>query len=209
MENVTLVIQAGGQSRRMGQDKGLVPLGKRPLIEHVLERVREITPEIIITTNRPDNYRYLGLPLFEDEVPGLGAAFGLQTALQSSSTPFVILVACDMPFVDAPLLRDQLSGLGTRQAAVPRWQGLLQPFHAVYQRKPSLALVQKAIKSRIFSLHRILLEFDLWVLEAEIDSRYTDEDHPFFNVNTPDDLVTAERRLAVIEQKGSGLHPSR
>ena len=74
---LTIAVQAGGESRRMGQDKALMPFLGQPLIQRVVKRLSAIADEIIITTNQPDSYRFLGLPLFPDTRPGHGALGGL------------------------------------------------------------------------------------------------------------------------------------
>src|SRR5688572_23191554 len=86
---LTVVIQAGGQSSRMGEDKALRPFLGRPLIQRVIERLASIADEIIVTTNRPDEYAFLKLRLISDLKPGRGALGGLYTAIASASSPFV------------------------------------------------------------------------------------------------------------------------
>jgi molybdopterin-guanine dinucleotide biosynthesis protein len=60
---LTLAIQAGGKSSRMGQDKALMPFRGMPLVQHVLEHLAPIADEIIVTTNQPENYRFLDVRL--------------------------------------------------------------------------------------------------------------------------------------------------
>src|SRR5215208_4697543 len=102
---LTVCIQAGGQSSRMGEDKALKPFLGRPLIQRVVERLSPIADEMIVTTNRPDDYAFLNLPLFPDLKPGRGALGGLYTALASAKYPLVAIVACDMPFASPSLLK--------------------------------------------------------------------------------------------------------
>src|ERR1051325_5119992 len=95
---LTVCIQAGGQSSRMGEDKALKTFLGRPLIQRVIDRLAPIADELIVTTNHPDDYRFLGLK------PGRGALGGLYTAIASGSNPLVAVVACDMPFASPELL---------------------------------------------------------------------------------------------------------
>ncbi|MDD2695858.1 MAG: NTP transferase domain-containing protein, partial [Anaerolineales bacterium] len=74
---LTLVIQAGGESRRMGTDKALVPFLGVPLIERVIARLAGLGDELVVTANQPEAYRYLNLPIFSDLLPGRGALGGL------------------------------------------------------------------------------------------------------------------------------------
>jgi 2-C-methyl-D-erythritol 4-phosphate cytidylyltransferase len=71
---LTVCIQAGGQSSRMGEDKALKTFLGRPLIQRVVDRLSSIADEMIVTTNRPEEYAFLKLPLFPDLKPGRGAS---------------------------------------------------------------------------------------------------------------------------------------
>jgi molybdopterin-guanine dinucleotide biosynthesis protein A len=82
---LTVVIQAGGQSSRMGEDKALKPFLGRPLIQRVIERLAPIADEIIVTTNRPAEYGFLNQRLVADLKPGRGALGGLYTAIASAT----------------------------------------------------------------------------------------------------------------------------
>ena len=84
MPKLTVVVQAGGESRRMRQDKGLVPFLGRTLIERVIDRVSPAADELIVTTNNLDEYKFLGLPLYSDLIQGTGALGGLYTALHAA-----------------------------------------------------------------------------------------------------------------------------
>ncbi len=84
---LTVAIQAGGESRRMGQDKALLPFLGQPLIVRVIERLKLLADEILVTTNHPQAYQFLGLPLYPDQQPGRGALGGLYTALNAASHP--------------------------------------------------------------------------------------------------------------------------
>ena len=98
---LTVCIQAGGQSSRMGEDKALKTFLGRPLIQRVVERLSPIADEVIVTTNHPEDYSFLNLRLIPDLKPGRSALGGLYTAIASASNPMVAVVACDMPFASA------------------------------------------------------------------------------------------------------------
>ena len=94
---LTLAIQAGGRSSRMGKDKALLDFGGQPLIQQVLSRLESLADETIVTTNHPEDYHFLGFPLIPDVIPDRGALGGLYTALNAASHPLVAVVACDLP----------------------------------------------------------------------------------------------------------------
>ncbi len=132
---LTLAIQAGGESRRMGTDKALLPFLGQPLVVRLLSRLAWIADEVIITSNQPENYRFLGLTPIPDLLPGLGALGGLHTALSAATHPYAAVVACDMPFASPEIFLYALAQLRERSAdvVIPRTEAGMEPFHAVYR----------------------------------------------------------------------------
>ena len=189
---ISLVVQAGGRSSRMGLDKGLVLLKGRPMIEHVLAATAGLADELLITTNEPAGYTYLGHPLVGDELPGAGALPGLQTALKAARGDRVAVVACDMPFLNRDLIAYQFELADSADVVVPRWQERLQTMHAVYRREAVLAAVSMALaagKRRMISFYD---DLRVQIVEPEEMARFGDVERSFFNINTPDDLQRAE-----------------
>lgn len=198
---ISVVIQAGGESSRMGRDKGLVPLAGRPMIEHILTRVDGLGGELLITTNDPDDYEYLGIPLASDEVPGAGALPGLYTALSASKGNTVLLIACDMPFVNRLLLEYLLSLAHEGDVIVPRWNGMYQTMHAVYARKRTLQAVEAALESGERRMISFYPQVKVRPVTPEEIAEYDPRGRSFFNVNTPEDLAEAERFLRQSREK--------
>ncbi len=191
---LTLVIQAGGESRRMGRDKALVPFLGRPLIERVIRRQAPLADEIIVTTNRPDQYQFLGLPLVSDLLPGRGALGGLYTAISAASQPVVAVVACDMPFASLPLLVYQKNVLESEQVdvVIPKPESGYEPLHTLYRRDTCLPAIKSAIDADLWKVISWFPQVKVRDLsDAEI--RACDPDgRAFMNVNTPDELAAAE-----------------
>jgi molybdopterin-guanine dinucleotide biosynthesis protein A len=193
----TIIIQAGGESRRMGQDKGLVEFLGQPLIARVMSRVALLAAEVMVTTNDQQSYRFLGVALVADLLPGCGALGGLYTALSAASYPIVGVVACDMPFVSSAMLSAQCNLLLDSGAdlVIPQTANGLEPFHAVYRRATCLPAVKAALdagKQRVDSwFSQVKL---VYFTQVEI-RRYDPHGRAFFNVNTLDDLHTAERMV--------------
>jgi molybdopterin-guanine dinucleotide biosynthesis protein A len=148
---LTVCIQAGGQSSRMGEDKALKTFLGRPLIQRVVDRLAPIADEVIVTTNRPDDYRFLNLRLFADLKPDRGALGGLYTAIASATHPIVAVVACDMPFA-SPRLIEAMSKLlvdaeRETDVVITKSEEGYEPLHAVYRRDTCLPAIESAIES--------------------------------------------------------------
>lgn len=192
---LTVAIQAGGESSRMGHDKGLVPFLGEPLIKRVLDRVAPLADEILVTTNAPEDYRFLSLPLFSDAFPGRGALGGLYTALEAAHQSLVAVVACDMPFANPGLLalaRDRLVEEDL-DAVVPRTEHGMEPFHAVYRRETCLPAVKSALEAGKWRLISWLPDVQVATIEPQEIRQYDPAGLAFLNLNTPEDLRAAER----------------
>jgi len=193
---ITIAIQAGGRSSRMWRDKGTVKLGNLALIEHVLKQLSGLGDEVIITTNQPENYDYLGVPLYSDPKPGVGAAYGLQTALEAAKGETVLVAACDMPFVQPQLAQYMLEQLSTgTDVVVPLQEGHYEPMLAVYRRETCLPALRLALNQGMMRLIAFYPQVQVHtVLDSELNQLDPDGTS-FFNVNTPADLAVAEKML--------------
>jgi molybdopterin-guanine dinucleotide biosynthesis protein A len=191
---ITVALQAGGGSRRMGRDKALVRLAGRPLIQHVLDRVASLGDEILVTTNHPQAYAFLDVRLVVDAVPGQGALGGLRTALAAARGETVLVLASDMPFVSHLVLGRLLALATEADVIVPRWKGEYEPLLAVYS-KACLPAVEKALEAGKRRMISFYPEVRVRVVEESEISGIDPLGLSFFNINTPEDLAQAEERL--------------
>jgi len=192
---ISVVVQAGGESRRMGRDKGLVEFLGEPLIQRVIARVRSIADEIIVTTNKPKDYRFLNLPLQPDIIPNRGALGGLYTALHAASHPIVGVIACDMPFVNAELLKYLFCEMEQSNAdiVIPRSKNGLEPLHAVYRREMCLPHIRAAIEDDKWRVDSWFGKVERRIISPEEVAVYDPDFLSFRNVNTPEELRSAEK----------------
>ena len=202
----SIAIQAGGESRRMGQDKGLASFLGKPLVARLVERLAPLADEVLVTTNRLQEYAFLGVPLFPDILPGCGALGGLYTALSAASHPLVAVIACDMPFVNALLLAAQRDLLVACQAdiVIPHTGGGLEPFHAVYRREVCLPHILAALEAGKWRADAWFDQVDLRVLSAGEISKYDPGMLSFRNINTPEELQAAEKLALQFANRATG-----
>lgn len=192
---LSISVQAGGQSKRMREDKALIHFRGELLIQRVLNRLGSIGDEVFITTNRPEMLQFLGEDLVRDYLPGKGGLGGLYTALRYAQHPFVAVVACDMPFVSAALLKAEYEILSedlAYDAVIPNSGEGLEPFHAVYRKCTCLPAVEKAVEIGAKRLVSWLPEVNARILMVEEVKRYDPGMSAFMNINTKDDLIKAE-----------------
>jgi molybdopterin-guanine dinucleotide biosynthesis protein A len=185
----------------MGYDKALSGFLGAPLIQRVIRRVQSLADEILITTNHPESYRFLGVPLFADLVPGRGALGGLYTALSVASQPLTAVVACDMPFVSAALLaasRDLLIE-GDYDAVIPRPKGGTEPFHAVYRCETCMLEIRRVLEAGKWRVDAWFRAVRIRFLTPDEIRLYDPLGMAFYNVNTPEELHRAEQLALQIE----------
>ena len=192
---LTVCIQAGGQSSRMGEDKALKTFLGRPLIQRVAERLSTIADELIVTTNRPDDYAFLNLPLFPDLKPGRGALGGLYTAIASAKHPIVGVVACDMPFASPSLLRAASRLLAQEEVDVviaKSGEGY-EPLHAIYRRETCIPAIEAAISADQWRVIAWFPQVKVRILTTDEIKQYDPSGLAFWNVNTPEEFAEAEK----------------
>jgi len=190
----SLAIQAGGQSSRMGTDKALILFKGQPLIERIIQRLKPIADEILITSNQPEDLLFLGYPVYPDLYPGLGALGGLYTALYYSQNPVVLIVATDMPFPSLALYQKQIEFLAAQamDVVIPASHEGFEPFHAVYRREACLPAVKQALEIGQKRMISWFPDGKVRVLSVEEVKTYDKRVRAFININTFEELTQAE-----------------
>jgi molybdopterin-guanine dinucleotide biosynthesis protein A len=178
----------------MGEDKALKPFLGHPLIQRVVDRLSPIADEVIVTTNRPDDYSFLNLRLIPDLKPDRGALGGLHTAIASATHPFVAVVACDMPFASAKLLEAMSRLLVEKEAdvVIAKSDEGYEPIHAVYRRATCLPAIEAAINADQWKVIAWFPQVKVHILASEDIRRYDPSGLAFWNVNTPEEFAKAE-----------------
>jgi molybdopterin-guanine dinucleotide biosynthesis protein A len=191
---LSVVVQAGGRSSRMGEDKALKPFLGRPLIQRVMDRVSPIADEFIVTTNHPEDYSFLHTRLVSDLISDRGALGGLYTAIASATHPIVAVVACDMPFASARLI-EGMSRLMVQHEAdvvIAKSEEGYEPIHAVYRRETCLPAIESAISADLWKVIAWFPQVKVQVLTSEELNSLDPHGLAFWNVNTPEEFAKAE-----------------
>ncbi|MDO4533460.1 MAG: molybdopterin-guanine dinucleotide biosynthesis protein B [Coriobacteriia bacterium] len=198
---VTLALQAGGESRRMGESKALVTFRGRPLIAHMVERLLPVADELIITTNEADKLAFLldefpdvGIRLVADIYPQRGALAGFATAFEAASHPVVAVVACDMALASANLLAHEVQLLQETgaDAVVPANRHGFEPMHAVYRRDTCREVTRNLVENGSMRIRDLLESIEVQQLTpAEVRAIAPLGGH-FANANTPEELAKLE-----------------
>jgi len=199
-KEVTAAVLAGGQSRRMGQDKARVEIVGRTMLERVIERLSPLFGSLMIIGGDSSLGDSRAIPVHPDLRPRMGSLGGIYTAVVLSPTEHVFCAACDMPFISKKVVELMIRRAGEGyDAVVPRISGELEPLCALYSRNIRDVVEQdldngvRRIKTTLSSLRvRVVEEEELVPIDPELNT--------FFNINTPEDL---ERARAIAASEGN------
>ena len=178
---------AGGQSSRMGTDKSFVLFDGRPMIETVIAAVDGLGDETLLITNKPDEYKQFRLPMVGDLYPDHGPLGGIFTAVHTASNPHVLVVACDMPWLNRALLEQMITLRQTADVVVPRWEKFPEPLHAIYS-KACLPAIEENLKAKRLKIIGFYGKVTVKFIEADVIRQFDENGRSFANINTSEDL---------------------
>ncbi len=183
----TAIILAGGASKRMGRDKANVLLGELTLLQHVSAAMQRVFPGVIVSVreHRPE----VDLPQVCDE-PGVeGPLAGVLAALAQVKTPWVFIVACDMPFVRPDLIESLALYRAGHQAVVPVIQGHAQPMAAFYAREVLTVIHTHLASGGKNSLRAVFAQLSIRYVDATELAQIDPALRSFLDLDTPQDVM--------------------
>ncbi len=184
-KDLTAVILAGGQGRRMGgQDKGLIEFNGRPLVEILIEKLKQQSIDIVINANRNQSrYAQFGLPVISDQLTDFqGPLAGFAAVMQALPNTTILTLPCDSPRLASDYVNRFLDCFAQTQAPiiVAHDGKRLQPVHAMMR--------TDLLSSLIEFLQRGERKIDRWYAEHHFEQvDFSDATEMFENINTPED----------------------
>jgi molybdopterin-guanine dinucleotide biosynthesis protein A len=187
--DITGALLAGGRATRMdGAAKALLRVDGRPLLARALDLFGALFGDSLLVVNDPRPYAGFEVRRVADLHPDRGPPGGLHAALTGASTPWVFAAGGDMPFLSAAgvaLLADRRAGA---LAVIPRWNGRLEPLHALWSRQ-ALPALERALAAGHLSMRGLAEQVGAAVVE-EAAWRLVDPDgRAFLNANTPEEAA--------------------
>jgi len=202
-DNITAFILSGGKSSRMGNNKALLTIGSKTLIQRITELLDSTFPEVVVSSNDSELYEFLGKKIISDIFPGRGPLSGIHSALSFTSSEKNFIVSCDMPFISAELIEYLVDFKSDTPAVIPKAEGRIQPLCGIYSKKilseVELLLIETQDKNKGLkgSIYELLDQVETEIIDVYSLNFY----HPdlFFNINTPADYSYAKRILEGIQ----------
>jgi len=186
-ENVSGIVLAGGQGRRMGGvDKGLQLLHGQPMVAHVIARLTPQVGEIVVNANQNlEAYRAFGHRVVPDAIGGYaGPLAGLHAGLGEATRAFAVTAPCDSPFLPEDLVARLLRAIENNDLAVAKTGD---------QPHPVFSLVRIAVRGHLEAfLAAGGRKIDAWYATLKVvEVPFDDEAEAFRNINTVDELKQA------------------
>ncbi len=201
--DVTGVLLAGGNSRRMGEDKRYLVVGEQTLLERGLAVLRSIFQEVLVVIAQDSLPLNVDARVVRDLVPDCGSLGGLYTGLTQATTPYIFVVACDMPFLDPAVITQFTSRRASADIVMAKLAARLHPMHALYGKR-CLPVVDQMIQARQLKIQGMVSHSSLrvqYVTEADLLT-IDPSGRSFHNVNTPADLEVARSLLSRLPPSG-------
>lgn len=198
---VSAAILAGGRARRLGgADKASLTVGRARIIDRQLAALSAVAADVRIVCNDPGRYAALGLRVIPDAIPDAGPLGGIYSALLDATNERMIVVACDLPFVSAGLLRRLVeeSAADGVDAVVPRSARGLEPLCALYTTRCAAVARDRIVEGKLQAAG-LLDAVRTRILEPDALASY-DEGALFENVNTPHDYERAREWVELNEK---------
>ena len=195
-KNITGIILSGGKSTRMGENKSLMKLGDRTVIEHTLLLMQSLLSEVILITNTPDEYKFLNIPLFEDVYKYRGPLAGIHSGLLNSTTEENFVISCDIPLITKEIIEYIIKYDTPHPITVCRADGYIQQLAGKYSKSltPKIEALLKIEKDetrdsnqkkRKCKVHSLLDIVGAEIIEAKDLDFYSDG--IFLNMNRQED----------------------
>ncbi len=198
-ENITGIILCGGKSSRMKTNKALLRLGNMPIIEIMLKKMKQNFDHLILSSNSPELFSYLNVPIVKDIYLNRGPLAGIHSSLSSSSTEKNFIISCDTPLITDDIIK-YLSGYPTNKKIIlPVLNGRVQQLCGIYLKEiiniAEEILIEAETKSKVKGSIFDLLER----VEAEIvdvSSFSSPGADVFLNMNTPEDYELIKKNYS-------------
>ena len=183
---VTGIVLAGGRSRRMGEDKSLMKLNGKSLVEYSIDALKHLCDKVIVSSNNP-HYEFTGCEVWPDELPDQAPIIGIYSSLKRSETETNIFLSCDIPLMSTSMIGYLLAKSENHDITVPiHDNGQIEPLCGIYK-KSSAGILKEFIDRGNYRLSECLSSASAHFVPVDFQIP-CNTPNLFLNINTPDDF---------------------
>ncbi len=198
--DITGVILAGGKSSRIGSDKSFLNISGEQFISRILSTMQSVFSEVIISTNNSEPYKIFGVELVQDIISSIGPLSGIYSTLKYADTEKIFVSSCDMPLIDADIIKNILNINTDAQVILPVINLIPQYDFGIYE-KSILPQIENLISSRDekVSLKKLIPLVKTTLIKVEELPAYNER--TFLNINTIENYQRLKEMLANSSEK--------
>lgn len=185
----TAIILAGGKSSRMGFDKQFLKINEKRLMNIVINKLEEEFNEIIIVTNKPEEYKNFNHKIITDKIVGEGPLSGIHAGLTESKSQYVFVIACDMPNIDIDYIRYMKGNINKEsiEVCITRHKDGIEPLVGFYS-KDIVCKIENYLMENKRAIYKFLNNLKVRYIEEDKAREYTPNWDMFLNLNNKEDL---------------------
>lgn len=185
----TGIILAGGKSSRMGFDKQFLEVNQKRLMNIVVEDLEEEFDEIIIVTNKPEEYIGFNHKIITDKIVGMGPLSGIHAGLTESKSKYAFVIGCDMPNINIDYIRYMKESINSYdvEACITKHKDGIEPLYGFYS-KNIIGKIEKYLLEDKRAIYRFLKTLKVNYIEEDKAKDYTNDLDMFLNLNNKEDL---------------------
>jgi molybdopterin-guanine dinucleotide biosynthesis protein A len=199
-------VLSGGENKRIPVLKGFLEVEGRAIIQRSIDVLARVFGSVVISTNMPERYFSLGVPLIGDIRKEKGPMTGILSVLVATRAEAVFVVACDMPFINEKLIRYMVGkhrtacserGGGICDAVIPEFRSYKEPLFGIYTGS-AVQRMESLIRDGRRKLTDVLAHLRVTYI-AEQEVRAVDpEGESFVNINTMEDYERIGGRICLV-----------
>ena len=156
-DDITAIILSGGKSLRMGTNKSFLKIGDKTVIERMRDLLQSIFKDVILITNEPSDYKFLGLPIYEDVFRHRGPLAGIHSGLKHSKTDINFIISCDLPLMTKEMINYLIEYKSDKLITVAKADGFIQQLAGKYS-KECLSPSEKILKELVNNENRNVVQ---------------------------------------------------
>ncbi|GAA0127218.1 molybdenum cofactor guanylyltransferase [Clostridium sp. CTA-19] len=193
----TAIILAGGKSSRMGFDKQFLEINNNRLIDSLVKKLKNEFEEIIVVTNKAEQYVEKDYKIISDEIKNCGPLGGIHVGLKNSSSKYTYFIACDMPNINLDyikFMKSKIEKLELDACITKSKNGKIEPFNGFYSKKV-IDVIEKQVLEKKLAISYLIDNVNAVYIDEKDAKYYNDSLNMFINLNTQKELETYTENL--------------
>ncbi|MEJ5306641.1 MAG: molybdenum cofactor guanylyltransferase [Ignavibacteria bacterium] len=201
-KDITAIVLAGGKSKRMGKEKALLPIGNKSIIQVLVEKLKELFPKVILSTNSPENFVFLHIPMVEDFYKNMGPLSGVHAGLIETETEKNFIISCDLPLMNKEMIEYICNYKSDKKIVVCKVGDYIEPTFGIYSKSivDEIEVIlnlnlQQGLSPRDISIQNVIEKLGAEIIDPSSLPFYNED--LFYNMNSFEDYIYVTKKLGL------------